>query len=148
MTAAIKVPKILGIHHSAYLCRDAKQTRDFYCDVLGCVIEKEMSPELGLAQLRAGDALIDIVTVDGKIGRTGGAGPGKEGRNMDHFCVRVEPFDANEIRKHRDLHRVMTSGAVETRYGAEGDGPSIYLPGSGGQHSRAERAARQIGWPL
>ena len=29
------LPKILGIHHSAYLCRDAKETRDFYCDVLG-----------------------------------------------------------------------------------------------------------------
>jgi len=25
----------MGIHHSAYLCRDAKETRDFYCDVLG-----------------------------------------------------------------------------------------------------------------
>ena len=29
------LPKILGIHHSAYLCRDAEETRDFYCDVLG-----------------------------------------------------------------------------------------------------------------
>ena len=29
------LPKIMGIHHSAYLCRDAKETRDFYCDVLG-----------------------------------------------------------------------------------------------------------------
>ena len=29
------VPKILGIHHSAYLCRDAEETRDFYCNVLG-----------------------------------------------------------------------------------------------------------------
>ncbi|MFP6746492.1 MAG: VOC family protein [Alphaproteobacteria bacterium] len=35
MTQATTVPKILGIHHSAYLCRDAQETRDFYCDVLG-----------------------------------------------------------------------------------------------------------------
>ncbi len=35
MAAENSVPKILGIHHSAYLCRDAKETRDFYCDVLG-----------------------------------------------------------------------------------------------------------------
>ncbi|MBT3332773.1 MAG: VOC family protein [Rhodospirillaceae bacterium] len=35
MNSDSTIPKVLGIHHSAYLCRDAKETRDFYCDVLG-----------------------------------------------------------------------------------------------------------------
>lgn len=35
MTDTNTLPTVLGIHHSAYLCRDAKETRDFYCDVLG-----------------------------------------------------------------------------------------------------------------
>ncbi len=35
MTEATTLPKVLGIHHSAYLCRDAQETRNFYCDVLG-----------------------------------------------------------------------------------------------------------------
>lgn len=28
-------PKILGVHHSAYRCRDAEETRAFYQDILG-----------------------------------------------------------------------------------------------------------------
>lgn len=97
----------------------------FYCNVLGCSVEREQ-PEIGLTQLRAGRSLIDLVTVDGKIGEAGGRAPGAEGRNLDHFCVRVEPFDADAIRAHLAEHGV-EAGPVESRYGAEGEGPSIYL---------------------
>jgi catechol 2,3-dioxygenase-like lactoylglutathione lyase family enzyme len=98
----------------------------FYCDVLGCVVERRSSPEFGLVQLRAGDSLIDIVAVGSETGRTGGAAPGKEGRNMDHFCVRVEPFKEEVIREHLARYGV-AGGKLETRYGAEGNGPSIYI---------------------
>lgn len=98
----------------------------FYCDVLGCVVERRSSPEFGLVQLRAGDSLIDIVAVDSEIGRKGGAAPGKQGRNMDHFCVRVEPFKEEAIRAHLSQYGVVGS-KLETRYGAEGNGPSIYI---------------------
>lgn len=97
----------------------------FYCDVLGCTIERRQD-EIGLIQLGAGRSLIDLVTVDGKLGREGGAASGREGRNVDHFCVRVEPFDEDEIRRHLRLHSV-EAGAVESRYGAEGEGPSMYV---------------------
>ena len=36
---------------------------DFYRDVLGCAPERALPPEAGLVQLRAGNALIDIVDV-------------------------------------------------------------------------------------
>lgn len=97
----------------------------FYCNVLGCSVEREQ-PEIGLTQLRAGSSLIDLVTVEGKIGLAGGRGPGAEGRNLDHFCVRVEPFDAYAIRGHL-AQQGIECGPVESRYGAEGEGPSIYL---------------------
>ena len=97
----------------------------FYCEVLGCTIEREQ-PEIGLTQLRAGRSLIDLVTVDGKIGAEGGRAAGTEGRNLDHFCVRVEPFEAEAIRAHLAQHGI-DAGPVEMRYGAEGEGPSIYL---------------------
>jgi catechol 2,3-dioxygenase-like lactoylglutathione lyase family enzyme len=97
----------------------------FYCDVLGCRIERRQD-EIGLVQLRAGSALVDLVPVDGKLGKMGGAAPGREGRNMDHVCFRVEPFDADAIRAHLAAHGVQ-AGPVESRYGAEGEGPSIYL---------------------
>jgi len=49
----------------------------FYRDVLGCKIERAQE-ELGLTQLRAGRSLIDMVTVDGKLGLLGGKPPGAE----------------------------------------------------------------------
>ncbi len=85
-----------------------------------------MQADIGLVQLRAGDALIDLVDVNGAIGRQGGAAPGPEGRNLDHFCLRVEPFDADAIRRGLATHGV-TLGEVVQRYGAHGEGPSCYL---------------------
>lgn len=97
----------------------------FYCEVLGCRIERRQD-EIGLVQLRAGSALVDLVPVDGKLGQMGGAAPGREARNLDHVCFRVEPFDEGAIRAHLAAHGVQ-AGPVESRYGAEGEGPSIYL---------------------
>ena len=97
----------------------------FYCGALNCSVERRQDA-IGLVQLRAGRSLLDLVPVDGKLGRAGGAAPGKEGRNLDHFCFRVEPFDEAAIRSHLQAHGV-TAGPVESRYGAEGEGPSIYI---------------------
>ena len=97
----------------------------FYVDALGCTLERRRD-DLGLVQLRAGRALIDLVPVDGPLGRAGGAAPGREGRNLDHFCLRVEPFDEAALRTHLAAHGV-AAGALERRYGAEGEGPSIYV---------------------
>jgi len=118
--------RIKGLDHVVIRARDAGKMIGFYCDVLGCIVERRTSPEFGIVQLRAGDSLIDIVAVDSETGRMGGAAPGKEGRNMDHFCVRVEPFNEEAIREHLAQHGVVGS-KLETRYGAEGNGPSIYI---------------------
>lgn len=104
---------------------DLNRMQRFYCEVLGCTVER-IREDLGLVQLRAGRALVDLVPVDGKIGRAGGAAPGAEGRNMDHFCFGVERFDAAAIQAHLLAHGVQ-AGPVMQRYGAQGDGPSIYL---------------------
>ena len=97
----------------------------FYVDILGCTVERARD-DIGLYQLRAGSSLIDIVPVDGKIGRAGGAAPAAEGRNLDHFCLRIDPFDPEALGNYLRANGV-EPGEVETRYGAEGDGPSIYL---------------------
>jgi len=97
----------------------------FYQDVLGCTMERRQE-ELGLYQVRAGSSLIDLVTVDGKLGRSGGAAPGQEARNLDHFCLRIEPYDEAALRAHLAAHGV-APGESGSRYGAEGEGPSLYL---------------------
>ena len=117
--------KIKGLDHVVIRAHDAEALTQFYCDVLGCTLEREVE-EYAIRQLRAGNALIDIVAVDGKLGRAGGAGPGKEGRNMDHFCLRLEDFDEAAIRDH--LAKFNVSGSeTGRRYGADGFGPSIYI---------------------
>jgi catechol 2,3-dioxygenase-like lactoylglutathione lyase family enzyme len=117
--------KLQGLDHLVLRVVALDVMLRFYVDVLGCSVERRQD-EIGLVQLRAGHSLIDLVPVTGKLGRLGGAAPGAEGRNMDHFCLRVEPFDAAAIRAHLAAHGV-DAGPVESRYGAEGEGPSIYL---------------------
>lgn len=116
---------IRDIDHIVLRVVDLAAMLRFYCGVLGCALEREQA-ELGLTQLRAGRSLIDLVPVSGKLGSQGGAPPGREGRNVDHFCVRVEPFDAGAIRAHLARHGI-AAGEEAPRYGAEGEGPSIYI---------------------
>jgi catechol 2,3-dioxygenase-like lactoylglutathione lyase family enzyme len=116
---------IRQIDHLVLRVSDLERMMTFYLDVIGCTLEK-VQAEIGLYQVRAGSSLIDLVPVDSKLGRAGGAAPGPEGRNLDHFCLRIDPFDADEIVRHLKKHGV-EPGAVESRYGAEGEGPSIYV---------------------
>ena len=117
--------QIRNIDHVVLRVRDVQTMLRFYCGVLGCSLEREVA-EFGLIQLRAGTALIDLVDVAGRLGQQGGAAPGAEGRNVDHICLRIEPFDAEAVARHLARHEV-EAGPVERRYGAEGFGPSIYL---------------------
>ena len=117
--------QIREIDHLVLRVVDLSAMLRFYCDGLGCRIERRQD-EIGLIQLRAGRSMIDLVTITGKLGRAGGAAPGREGRNLDHLCLRVEPFDEAAIRAHLASLGV-EAGPVESRYGAEGEGPSIYL---------------------
>lgn len=123
--AEVSIIHITAIDHIVLRTADGARLVGFYRDVLGCTVEREL-PALGLIQLRAGDALIDIVPVDGELGRRGGAAPGAEGRNLDHFCLRVEPFDADALRAHLAAHGIQ-AGPPARRYGATGFGPSLYI---------------------
>ena len=117
--------RLRGLDHVVLRVADRERSMRFYCDVLGCTHEKTQEA-LGLTHLRAGETLIDLVTLDGKLGAEGGAGPGLEGRNVDHFALRIAPFDADALLAHLRA-RGIEPGEVVTRFGAEGDGPSIYL---------------------
>jgi catechol 2,3-dioxygenase-like lactoylglutathione lyase family enzyme len=113
------------IDHVVLRVVDIDAMLHFYVDVLGCTLEKVQSG-IGLYQLRAGASLIDLVPVSGKLGSLGGAAPGAEGRNLDHFCLSVAPFDGAAILAALRA-RDHPAGPVESRYGAEGEGPSIYV---------------------
>jgi glyoxylase I family protein len=117
--------RVREIDHVVLRVADLERAIAFYRDVLGCAVERRQD-EIGLVQLRAGSSLIDLVPVAGPLGRAGGAPPGKEGRNLDHFCLRVDPFDEAAIRSSLRGHGI-DAGPLALRYGAEGEGPSLYL---------------------
>jgi catechol 2,3-dioxygenase-like lactoylglutathione lyase family enzyme len=123
MPAAIRIREI---DHLVLRVSDLDAMLHFYGDVLGCSVERRRD-DIGLVQLRAGRSLIDLVPVDGPLGRAGGAAPAREGRNLDHLCLRLEePFDERAVRASLRAHGI-EAGALQMRYGAEGEGPSIYL---------------------
>ena len=117
--------EIAEIDHVVLRVTDVGRSIRFYSRVLGCVEERRIE-ELGLYQLRAGRALIDLIDVSAPLGRAGGGAPGEEMRNLDHFCVRIEPFDEDEIRRVLGESGI-EAGPTERRYGAQGTGPSIYI---------------------
>jgi glyoxylase I family protein len=129
MTMTVPAITLKGLDHVVLRVRDIEAMMAFYCGVLGCTLAKHNEP-LGLYHLDAGGSMIDLVTLDGMLGQAGGAGPGDAlaagGRNVDHIALKVSPFDGEAIQVHLSTHG-LTAGEAVTRFGAEGDGPSIYL---------------------
>jgi len=127
MEIIIKSPiDIKAIDHVVLRASNAQALVAFYCEVLGCSIERELPEETGLTQLRAGSGLIDIIALESKLGKLGGEGPGREGHNMDHLCLAIESIDEKSLidfLKSNNVH----CGEVSERYGAGGFGRSVYL---------------------
>lgn len=118
--------EIVGIDHIVLRTTKLTEMLHFYCQVLGCKIERQTSAEVGLTQLRAGTALIDLVTVDSQLGRKGGGPPSKTENNVDHFCLQLKAMSESDIKKQLALHGI-ESGNFERRYGALGYGNSVYI---------------------
>ena len=116
---------LLGLDHVVLRTAQPGRMVAFYRDVLGCAVERH-EEALGLIQLRAGASLVDLVDTAGALGRAGGPPPRRDGRNMDHFCVRVAKFDAAAIARTLAAHGIAAPDPAR-RYGAEGFGPSIYI---------------------
>jgi glyoxylase I family protein len=117
--------RLVGLDHVVIRARDPAGLERFYVEVLGCTVEKRQE-NIGLTQLRAGRSLIDLVDCAGVLGRAGGDPPAETGRNMDHLCLRVDPFDGPALQDWLRRNGAQP-GEVVPRYGAEGNGPSLYL---------------------
>jgi glyoxylase I family protein len=117
--------KVRGLDHLVLRVKDPAAMERFYVEVLGLTVERRQDA-IGLLQLRAGAQLVDLVAVDGMLGKAGGAAPGETGRNLDHFCLNLEDFDLATVIAHLEAHGVAV-GESGRRYGAGGFGVSLYL---------------------
>ena len=118
--------QILRLDHVVLRVADLDRSIHFYATVLGCAIVRRRD-DLGLIHLRAGVSLIDLVSIDGPLGRRGGGPAAADGRNMDHLCLRIGPFDAAAVERHVAAMAIEPSGPVRINFGAEGEGPSLYI---------------------
>lgn len=114
------------IDHLVFRVRDLKTSVAFYSAVLGCEAVRTRD-DLGLVHLRAGTSMIDLFSIDGKLGRMGGAGPGTGARNVGHLCLRIEPFIEEALTRHLKQHGIVPHAKASTNFGAEGEGPSLYF---------------------
>lgn len=117
---------IIAIDHLVLRTTRLDEMLAFYRDLLGCPVERKLDPEIGLVQLRAGAGLIDLVPVDSELGRQGGGPPVQDGRNLEHFCLRITPVEEERLLEHLASAGIEASGFSE-RYGADGFGRSTYI---------------------
>lgn len=107
----------MGIDHIVLKTNNIDKMLQFYCEVLGCEIEKKQ-PEYKLTQLRAGINMIDIIEVDNTIAN--------DQHNIDHFCLQISPFNYEQLKEYLESkgYDVYRYGK---RLGAQGMGYSFYL---------------------
>lgn len=122
-----KIPFALtALDHVVLRVPDMRRAMAFYVDVIGAQVERRVD-RIGLVQLRAGESIIDLVDVFADWLRADGAKPfTPDVRNVDHICIRVDPFDEAAIERHLNAHGVEIQERGQ-RYGAQGDGPSVYV---------------------
>lgn len=118
--------QVQRIDHVVLRVSDLQASVAFYQRALGCQVAR-VRDDLGLVHLRAGASMIDLISVDGPLGVAGGAAPGSQGRNLDHLCLRIEPFDEDELVRHLQACGASPHGPASENFGAEGQGLSLYF---------------------
>ena len=116
--------RLEGLDHVVLLVRDMDEARRFYCDVVGCSVDREL-PQYGMLQLRAGRSLIDLVDIGSNEG-VWAMPPVEGGRNMDHVCLATDGFEVDALREHLAGHGIDVA-EEGIRYGATGEGYSVYF---------------------
>ncbi len=116
---------VARIDHVVLRCRDVNAMVEFYCTLLGLEVAKR-NERLGLVHLRAGSAMIDLVPASDGPGTSAGPMTPAVPGNMDHFCLRIEPFDVARLRSYFGARGIEITD-LRTRFGAEGDGESFNI---------------------
>ena len=124
--------KIQGLDHIVLRTTQIDQMQTFYCDVLGCNVER-INKTIGLVHLRAGEHLIDLLQVDH---------PYIE-KNLEHFCLRIQPFDYSELELYFQSHSIITM-RYGNRYSGLGHGLSFYVQDPDGNEIEFISAQKQL----
>ena len=117
MTDALFAP--LGLDHVVLRVRDQERTIRFYCDVLGATVDR-VNERISLVHLRFGEQFIDLLPAGADL-------PAADQRGVDHVCLSIACDSLEAVAEALKARGVAVQGEVVKRYGAFGDGPSLYL---------------------
>ena len=108
--------RVTGLDHVVLDVADVERSLAFYCDELGLAPER-------VEEWRRGEILFPSVRVDATTIIDLLAAP-RTGENADHVCLVVEPVDFEAIKASGRFEVV---DGPATRFGARGDGTSLYV---------------------
>jgi glyoxylase I family protein len=117
--------KIKELDHVVLRVPDLERAVVFYTEILGCSVYRRQDA-LKFVQMYAGRSAIDLASTDGPIGKEGGPPPGRDRHNLDHLCLRVEPYDEAALVRYFESKSI-TPFDITKRYGADGYGPCMYI---------------------
>ncbi|WP_335972460.1 MULTISPECIES: VOC family protein [Streptomycetaceae] len=108
--------RVTGFDHLVLNVADVERSLRFYCGALGLApvrVEEWRAGRAPFPSVRvSADTIVDLVAGE------------RDGRNVDHFCLVVEPLDWDEV---------VASGAWDVvdgpgpRFGARGTATSLYV---------------------
>ncbi len=111
--------RITGFDHLVLRCADVDKTLAWYVESLGMTpvrVDEWRRGSVPFPSVRASaDAIIDLIPA---------AGPVTE-RNVDHFCLVADRATVDAIAADPDTFRIHEAPSV--RFGAQGDGWSVYV---------------------
>ena len=106
--------KVTGLDHIVLRCADVEVSLAFYCDELGLAPER-------VDEWRRGEVLFPSVRIDPTT-VIDLFGAERDGRNLDHFCLVIEPTDLDALAA-----RFPGAVRADGLFGAQGFASSVYL---------------------
>lgn len=119
--------EVVALDHVVLRSAEPAQLAEFYCGLLHASVEREVGDFLW--QIRIGESLLDIIR---------GEGLHQGAANMDHFCMRISPYDEPALLAYLQAAGVEAQAAGEI-YGAQGSGPSVYFTDPAGNRVELKR---------
>jgi catechol 2,3-dioxygenase-like lactoylglutathione lyase family enzyme len=107
---------VVGLDHVVLNVADVERSLAFYCRELGLAPER-------VEEWRRGEVLFPSVRVDANT-ILDLLATARTGENADHLCLVVEPTDLEAVK---DSGRFEVVDGPATRFGARGDGTSLYV---------------------
>ncbi len=114
--------RVIAMDHIVLSVADVERSLSFYTQTLGLAgerVDEFRAGKVGFPSVRINaDTLIDLMLKRGEAGT---------GRNLDHYCLVLEPTDMQAVADHLRTAGVTIVTEPASRWGAHGRATSVYI---------------------